>query len=359
MWSKLGVLALLALILQGCQLGRQWSDKEETLYVDFYKSICDEDESRLCFRSRELEKNDWRDDAPELIDFDSYEWGFRYQLKVETSFDSSGDAKRYRFLSVVEKEAVNSADSAFALKVDTSTGIISQSGVQWYLDDKAFDCTSDCSALTGIINNSHQTNLEFKAVDNVLTLNTIKCSSGDDNYDEQCGGKSEADWEIAHFKSDCGNADGELCLLYRLNSSDDWELLPVDIAGFEHSWGKEYEIEVEITRSSADVITAAKLKQNDAAPRDRTGSANDFHLVLQGRLLKESSGGLVSLYDGNTIKLNCGNDCNQLDDYIDDDDWLLLKAYINNEQLVLDDLACHAETLNLLRQCDEKVDWDF
>ncbi|ASP40310.1 hypothetical protein CHH28_17215 [Bacterioplanes sanyensis] len=359
MWTKIGPLLLALLLLQGCQLGRHWSDKEETLFVDYYKVACDDDAARLCYRSREKETNAWREDAAELVEFDQFEWGYRYQLKVETSFNSSGKAKKYRFLNIVKQEAVNSSDNAFALKLDTSTGIVYQSGAQWYLDDKVFTCNTDCTALTNIINNSLLTDLEFKAASNALTLETIKCSAGQDNYDEVCDGKSDVRWEIAHFRSDCGNADGELCLLYRLNSSDKWELLLVDIEGFEHQWGREFEIDVVETRSSANVVTAATLKQDDAAPTDRTGSANDFYMVVQGRLLEKSSGDKVTLYDSTDITLNCGNDCDRLDDYIGDDDWMLLKAYVDNSNLVLDSIACHAETLNLLRQCDENVDWDF
>ncbi len=359
MLAKWALLLLAATLVSGCQLGRHWDDKKETLFVDFYKVPCDDDESRLCFRSREKETNSWRNDAPELSEFDQFEWGYRYTLEVETSFNSKGNASRYRFLSVEEKTAITSAENTFALKIDASTGIVSQSGSEWFLHDKAFACNSDCSSLSTIINNSQLAELEFQAQENNLTLTKIKCSAGEDNYDEQCGGQKDVTWKVAHFRSDCGNADGELCYLYRLNSSDDWELLPVDIEGFEHTWGNEYEIEVKETRSDTDRITAATLKQDDAAPRDRTGEANDFYFVLQGRLLDDSSDGKVTLYDSADLTLSCGSACSKLDDYIEDDDWLLLQAYVGSDGLVLEEITCHAETLNLLRQCDENVDWDF
>ncbi|MBU2037708.1 MAG: hypothetical protein KKH95_01095, partial [Gammaproteobacteria bacterium] len=68
-------------------------------------------------------------------------------------------------------------------------------------------------------------------------------------------------------------------------------------------------------------------------------------------------------YDG-AANMNCSSNslCANLDNYIDDDQWLLLKGYVDGEQILLQEIICHDDVLADFKECvaDEKdVTWSF
>ena len=90
-----------SLFLTGCpELGSHYGDESETLLVDHYKVQCDKDESRLCFRVREETTDDWEVFEEDFIGFSEFEWGYRYELTVNTSFDRDGHPESYELESV-------------------------------------------------------------------------------------------------------------------------------------------------------------------------------------------------------------------------------------------------------------------
>ena len=337
------LIPLFALSLAGClDLGVSYSDKNQTIEVGHYKQQCNKTSATLCFVTRENEKSDYTV-FENLNGFSSFQWGTRYSLKVETSFDKNGKPNQYQFRSVASEQADS---NAFSLTLYTATNILTSSDqTNWSLaGEKNFTATAEQgSAIAAAVSDKKVVQLEFTAANNNLTLTKVKCSAAEDNFAANCEGTSTSTWRIAHFQSDCNQSSGNLCLIYRVNSSDDWELLRTDdgnISGFTPDWGKEYDIEVEKTVSNGGQLVSAKLKTNDETPEDKLDTANSFAFVLNGTFLsKSNSDNKIAMYDGGQI-LACDSRCAAINSAIDSDNLLLLVGYVQGTEVFVSAVEC-------------------
>lgn len=360
-------LVLLLPALTGClELGRHWDDEQETLYVDYYKVPCDDDDTDLCFRTRESESDSWEVSDAGLSGFSSYEWGNRYTITVTTSFDDDGDPESYSFDSVDSTVVMADGSNSFSLSLYSSSGIlVPLSDTEWQIGgDITFTCDSYCDAISSAVDDSQVLQLEYTATGNVVTLSTFICAASEEDFDSACEGESSVSWYIAPVQSECGLADAQMCLLFKVNSSDDYELLPLPdgIEDFTPEWGYQYHIDVLRTVSSGGTITAAELEDDDSSPDDRTGSSYTYKIILRGSELSENNDGTFSAY-GDTPDLDCSqySVCNSLGNYVDDDKWLLLKVYVDGD-LVVRSIVCHDDSLDDFRDCvddDSDVNWNI
>ncbi len=366
--KTLWIPALACLTLTGCpELGREWTDKEETLLVDYYKVQCDKDDSKLCFRVREKTTDSWKTADLPFTGFSSFVWGNRYSVTVNTSFNSSGKDSAYEFRAVKTTTAVNPADEAFALTLYSRAGVLTpQNDTTWSLGDEiTFACGSYCAQIKSAVDAQYALQLEFTASAGAVTLTSLLCSASEKDFSSDCSGESTVSWTVAHFQSECGLAEAAMCLLYRVNSSDDFSLLQLsgDISNFTPVWGKQYDLKVVKTLSSGGSISKAVLKENDSSPDDKANSTYPFKFILRGSALAANNAGVITGYDG-AANINCSSNslCANLDNYIDDDQWLLLKGYVDGEQILLQEIICHDDVLADFKECvaDEKdVTWSF
>ncbi|WP_419811406.1 hypothetical protein [Bacterioplanoides sp.] len=331
--SSLFIPLLLTITLSGCELGVSYSDQDERIDVSYFKQQCDDASSRLCFRVKEEGSSSDYETFENLNGFSSYQWGNDYTINVETSFDDSGDASSYRFLS---EQTVTANTNAFSLTLYSQAGILSaenSDNTSWSLGGEiSFSTTAEQgSDIDRAIAAGQVLQLEFTASDNVLTYSSLLCAAAEDDFAENCEGISNDDWTIRHFQSDCNYTEARLCLVYRADSSDDWELLQTtssDISDFTPQWGQEYDIEVVKTLSAGGQLISARLEENDANPESFTGSSNNFLFVLNARDLADAdSDNKIVLYDGGQT-LFCDTLCDELAEAKDDEHMLLLDGYV-------------------------------
>ncbi|MDP2506426.1 hypothetical protein [Oceanobacter sp. 3_MG-2023] len=358
----------MALALSGClELGRTWDDQVETRLVDYYKEQCDSDSTSLCFRIREDSSDSWEVVEESFSGFDDFVWGNRYEVYVTVSFDDDGDPSSYVFNSIISTEAVDDSEDTFSISLYTDVGILYElDDATWELASEIdFACNEACDDLTAAVANSYVTQLEFSVDDEgTIALEYVLCSAAEDDFDSTCEGDSDASWYIGWFQSDCGLADAAMCLLYKVNSSDEYELLQLedDIDGFTPVWGERPYIDVVVTTSDGGSITAVELDEDDSSPDDRIGSSYDFKMIVRGSELSESSGGSIDLYDS-APDLDCSSfsQCSDLNDAIDDDDWMLIEGYYDGIDIVVTDLECSRSSLSSFRSnCtddDDDVNW--
>lgn len=359
-------LLMATLVLSGCpELGRHWSDQEETLQVDYYKAQCDKNSADICFRTRELSTDSWGISDAKLSGFTDFVWGHRYTINVTTSFNSNGNPSSYSYNSIEEDVPVVTIDTPFQINLYTENGVLTQLGADaWYLGgEKNFTCASDCEVLATAVSNQYVVVGEFSINAGELTLDQVICSSSEEGFSSDCEGETEVDWQIAPFLSDCGKSSASLCYLYRLNSSDDWEILPVDIANFSYDWGYRYDITVQQTRSSTGTITAASLVTDDGSPLDYTGSTYTYKIILLGSALANDSSGVITLYDG-AQELNCSqySQCNDLNTAIDNDEWILVKVFTDGSEVVATDVVCRNDNIDDFNSCvadENDVTWSI
>ncbi|MAD45140.1 MAG: hypothetical protein CMI02_00920 [Oceanospirillaceae bacterium] len=375
--KRLMIVLLTTLVLSGCpELGRHWSDQTETLYVDSYKVQCDDNASTLCFRVREDSSDSWETAPQDFTGFSSFEWGYRYTVEVETSFDNHGDPESYDFKSVIDRDPVTSDEASVILTLYTDTGILQQlSDTEWSLSgDVSFTCETFCSDLLTAVNNSYVTQLEFNVQENTVTLSAFICAAAEDDFQSECAGESEEDWYIAHFMSECGYSEPQLCYLYKLNEGADYELLPLDdgISDFEYEWGSRYDIRVNKTQSAAGNLQAAELIEENTSPESRIGSSYSFLFIVDGEAVNRSSGGSLTMYDLSET-FDCGSYslCQDINDYIEDNgdyhqpEYMLLRAYVDAGDVVILDVVCHDESRTDFRQCvtdedePEDINWNI
>lgn len=371
----LSSLSLPVLALSGCQLGRHWDDGEQTLYVDFYKVPCDNDATTLCFRIRENTADGWKTWTDSFTGFSSYQWGYSYRITVVTSFDDDGDPQSYSFSSIDEQTAVTSDEDSFTLNLYTSSGILQQLDDATFSlagdgDEKDFACGEYCSDLATILAAREIAKVEFSVSDDAVTVSSIICTAvDDDDFSSHCEETSEESWIVAHFQTDCGLPEPQLCLLFKVNSSDDYELLRLadGIDGFSPQWGYRYDIDVTKTVSNGGNITAVTLDTDDSSPDERFSSSYTFLFILRGSGLDNSSGGYIDLYDS-SLSLNCSSYslCTKMNDYIDDDQYLLLKGYVDSDsEIMLTKIVCHDDSHTDFQRCvagedeDEDINWSI
>ncbi len=358
-------LSCLFLSLSACQLGIHKDDETISLQVDYYKEQCDDDSAALCYRIREDEDDDWKIWTGPFNDFENYQWGYVYTLKVVVSYKSGGSVpSAYRYESTTETETVTGSDQYLNLDLHTDTGILAQlTDSLWNMGNEVdFTCGDDCEDLSALVAEQQIGSLEFRAAEGELTLTGVLCSTGDDDdFDSNCSGKSTENWYMAQFLSDCGFTSAALCLLYRVTESDPFELLPLEdgIDDFTLSWGTRYDIDVIKTVSGGGNITQAELTDENTSTA-AVGSAWDFLFVVRGDALDTSSDGLIDLYDSN-VSLDCTSYslCSELNRNIEDDEYLLLQGYVESTTVtVITDIICGDATYGVFTSCVDNQDVD-
>lgn len=362
------IMIIACTILTGClELGQEWSDKEQTLLVDYYKVQCHNNDDSLCFRIRSNSSDSWETASVPLTGFSEFSWGSRYTIDVKTSFNSSGNVSAYEFRSVKNTTAVNPADEAFAMTLYSRAGVMTPlDDASWSLGGEiTFACSSYCAQIKTAVDAQYVLQLEFTASAGAITLNSLLCSASETDFASNCSGESTVNWTVAHFQSECGLADKAMCLLYRVNSSDDFSLLQLtdDIDGFTAQWGLQYDLKVVKTISSGGGISKVVLSENDSNPDDKANSTYPFKFILRGSALTASNAGVIAGYDA-AADMNCSSNslCTVLDDYIDDDQWLLLQGYVDGEQIMLQEIICHDDVLADFKECvadENDVTWAF
>jgi hypothetical protein len=365
---KLMLVSVLAGALSACiDLGPEWDDETIDLQVDYYKAQCDQSSSNLCFRSREDEGDSWNLIDEPFNGFDDFVWGTRYWTRTRVSYNSEGKPTGYRLVSVSSSETIASSDSAFSLSLYSGAGILLESNeAEWQLGgEQSFLCGDFCSEISSAVGQAYVLNVEFSIESDELQLNNVICSSSEEDFSSDCEGETEVSWQIAPFRSECGLAEASTCLLYRLNSSDDFELLVLEegITGFDYEWGNQYRIDVSRTVSDGGNITEVSLLENDASPDDRTGDDNDFLFIVRGSSLSQTGGdGLIALYD-EEISMNCErySQCSDMNGRVSDDEWMLLNAFVDEGAIVVTDLVCHEDSLADFRACtdDQGINWEI
>ena len=330
------------LVLSGCiELGQEWSDKHEIREVDYYKEQCDNDSSELCFRIREDSSDSWEVVEEPFTGFDDYVWGQRHDVDVQVSFNDDGSTSSYVVTGLNASETVDSSEDTFAINLYTQAGILVQNNdTNWQLGGEiSFDCGVACDALEKAVANQYATRLEFVLTDGDvpgIELNSVICASSEDDFSSDCEGESKVSWIIGWFQSDCGLAEASMCLVYKVNSSDDFELLQLEdgIDGFTPEWGSQYSIDVIKTVSDGGNITKVTLEDDDSNPDSYVGSSNDFRMILRGSELKDpDSNNLVTIYDAD-IDLDCTGACSDFSG-LEDDEWMLVRVYVDGEELRL------------------------
>ena len=362
---SLSLVTSATLLLSACKLGIHKDDETVTLQVDSYKQQCDEDSASLCFRIRDDEDDDWSLWTEPFNGFDSYEWGYIYTLEVVVSYQSGGSAPAsYTYQSTTEREIVTGSDQYFTLDLHTDTGILAQiTETTWNMGGEIdFPCLDECDDLSAVVAEQQIGSFEFRADEGDLTLTGVLCSTGDDDeFNDNCSGKSTENWFVAQFLSDCGFTEPALCLLYRTTESDPYELLPLEdgIDDFTLSWGTGYDIDVIKSVSGGGNLTGAELTQENTTTT-ALGSTWSFLMVLRGEGLDSSTDGLIDLYDSN-ISLDCTQYslCDSLDNRIDEDQYLLLQAFVESSTtVVVTDIICDDVNYGSFSACVDEQDAD-
>ncbi len=362
--NRLGIMVVpLAMLLSGCpELGQRWDDRTQQLDVDYFREPCNNDSQSLCYRVRESDKDAFtRSDTP-WQGFDAYTWGSRYRAEVITSFASDGSPSGYNLQRVISSS--DESSEAFSLTLHSRSGVLQPSGAEWLLGAEILmDCGTDCTALTSAVNAGDVVRLELQVVGTSLVLNELLCRDSEEDFAATCGGESDQSWQVASFMSDCGLLTASMCLLYRTDSSSAFERLVLEegIEGFSYQWGQRYDLDVRQTLSPAGVLQAARLIADDDSPLSQNGSANRFRFIVRGAELAVSSGDRVALYGGSGVAsnempaLDCGTNalCATLNQYISDEEFLLLRAHYDDagETLILEDIHCHDAELASFRSC--------
>ena len=352
-----GFVIVSPLFVTACMdLGVSYSDKNESIEVDYYKRQCNKTSATLCFATRENSKDNFAV-FENLNGFTSFSWGKRYNLNVKTSFNSNGKASSYQFRSIGTETA---EAGAFSMTLYTDTNILTSSDqLNWSLaGEKNFTATAaQGSEIQAAVNNKQVVQLEFTAANDALSLTKVKCAAAENNFSADCEGTSSATWKIAHYQSDCNQSSGKLCLVYRIDNSDDWELLRTDdsdIDGFTPEWGKEYDIEVDKTVSNGGQLVSAKLKKNDDTPTDKLDTTNKFVFVLNAAYLsKSNSDNKITLYDGGQV-MACGSLCDDINSANDSDNMLLLEAYVQGTEVFVERLICNENPGSDFDDCVKK-----
>lgn len=373
-----------------CKLGSHYDSLEKTLYIDYYQEPCSETSANLCLRTRLGEEGSYSVETVPMMGFDSLQWGIRYKVQVESERDSQGEVTSHTFLSIDSSEDVASVVSDFVLTLSTSSGILLDnssdgSGAEWILaGESTFTCEpADCIAITSAVSSNKKIQLSFRIDSNALKLQTVKCSASDADFSEQCEGKKDNNWNIAHFKTDCGLYLPSWCHVYKetAESSNDWKLLPLDIEEFtdsEYQWGTQYDISVSTVIKSGSLESARFVTENE-----RTEVTTSFKFVIRtGSDLAKSDTGLLT-YLATELDCERNNLCYKMDQIIaaNDDRILILKGKVElsdpgmipetesgqtleptvndsrksqNSRVVLESLVCDASADKFNADCADK-----
>ena len=358
-----GLIIVCSGVISGCDwdLGSEYSPTSRTMYVDYYKQPCNDDDQQLCFRGRFDSNESFQVIDQPFSGFSGFEWGKQYTLEVEASRDDNGKDSAYSLLSVVASSEVTANTFSLTLK-NTGDILASTDNVTWTLAaEKSFSCSdAQCEGLVTSEQNSSTIELSFTAAGNALTLNSVLCQSADDSFSADCGGEAAYAWDIAHYLSECGATLPGLCLLYKEKDAADteYQVLPVAITDFTHQWGVRY-LDMDITVVDKAGVIQSVTREADASTEEQVTDAFVFVMRTGPGGLANSSAGLLT-YDGQEFDCDANNQCAAINSAIDEADAdsvqvLLLQAEVSNPgesaELKILDLICNANAESFESDC--------
>ena len=358
------------LYLSACDLdlGSSYDPTTRTMYVDYYREACSETSNLLCLRIRLDTDDAFEVSEISMSGFDDLKWGSRYQVQVEAERDSDGDDTHYSFESIDSTTIIDAGSNEFVLTLNMSSQILlDNQNNSWIIGtEKIFSCSdADCTLLSNSYRDNDKIQLSFTAESDELTLKAVKCQSSDTDFSSVCEGINDAVFDIAHYRSDCGVSEPRLCFVYKedADGSTDWNILPFEIAGFTAQWGKQYQIDVEVTIKAKD-LKSVELVKNDEPPSDETNESFNMIMRTGASGLEESNNDVIN-YDG--IEFNCSryNKCNDIDDAIEkasssQERFLILQAFVETSGevpvILIEDLLCDAGSNEFKTECVSEYD---
>jgi len=352
----------------GCKwnLGSEYSSETKTMYVDYYKQPCTDNDQQLCFRGRFDTSDSFKVIDEPFTGFSDFEWGKQYKIQVEADRDDDGDDSSYALQSIDSSTEVTS--NTFNLTLKNTGDILSSVDNQtWSLgNEKDFSCTGEqCDQLISSEQTSSTIELSLNANADVLTLNSVLCQAADDSFSSDCGGESDTSWDIAHYLTECGATVPSLCLLYKEKDEDEeeYQVLPFDIADFTHQWGIRYkDMDVSIVEK-AGTLQSATLK-SDAEQTEQVTESFLF-VVRTGVAGLESSSDGKFIYDNLEFDCSTHGQCGNIDDAVaesDDDDIqiVLLEAEVSspgeNAEVRIVEVRCNDKPADFAAECIDSSD---
>ncbi len=362
--NKLFVL-LACLYLSACELdlGSSYDPTTRTMYVDYYQEACNESSTSMCLRTRFDVDDAFEINEISMSGFEALQWGSRYTLQVEAERDGNGKDTHYSLEGIDDTAVIDASKNEFVLTFNMVSGILQDNqNNSWIIAaEKVFSCSvADCTLLANAARDSEKIQLSFSAENNELTLLAVKCQSSDSNFSTTCEGINDGVFDIAHYRTDCGLPQPQLCLVYKedTDASTDWNILPFEITGFTAQWGQQYQLDVEVKIEAKDLKSVEFVKENDPVI-DRTNES--FNMIMR----TGASGLVVSAndvirYDG--IEFNCSqySQCGDIDDAVeratdDYEQYLILEAIVETSGetpvIVIKDLVCDEQANVFKTEC--------
>lgn len=371
--NKLFVL-LACLYLSACELdlGSSYDPTTRTMYVDYYQEACNESSTSMCLRTRFDVDDAFEINEISMSGFEALQWGSRYTLQVEAERDGNGKDTHYSLEGIDDTTVIDASNNDFELTFNMSSGILqgNQNNSWTIAAEKVFTCSvADCTLLANSYRDGQKIQLSFTAEDNLLTLLRVTCQSSATDFSSVCEGTSSKVFNVAHYRSDCGISEPQLCLLYKedTDASTQWNILPFEITDFTAQWGQQYKLDVSVQIEAVDLKSVEFIKENDDVV-DQAGEA--FKMVMTtGTSGLEKSANEVINYDG--VEFNCSrfNQCNDIDNIVSGADdkgkktYVILQANVETSSetpvIVIEDLLCDAEGKDEFKtECLSKSQYD-
>lgn len=170
---------------------------ENTLFVNDHKVECSAFSLRLCFQVRNSTRDSWQSYEGDIKGF-TYQWGYQYELTVDTiTIDPpplDAPDKEYTFKKEVSKVQVSDL-TVFDLTISRAktADLIKKVNSDTYrvYDEKNLQCatTSQCDTIESLI--TQDSAILFKVrhdanPSNPLRLSEIKCSSSRESFKSSC-----------------------------------------------------------------------------------------------------------------------------------------------------------------------------
>lgn len=352
------LLLFTCLYLSACDLdlGSSYDPTTRTMYVDYYQEACDENSNSLCLRTRFDTDDAFKVNQISMSGFENLQWGSRYTLQVEAERDGNGKDTHYRLEGIDSTTVIEASNNEFVLTFNMVSGILqdNQNNSWTIAAEKVFSCVeADCTLLANSYRDEQKIQLSFTAEDNLLTLLKVTCQSSVTDFSAVCEGTSSKVFDIAHYRSDCGVSEPQLCLVYKedTDASTEWNLLPFEISGFTAQWGQQYQLDVSVHIEAVDLKSVEFIKENDDVV-DQAGEAFKMIMTTGASGLEKSANEIIN-YDG--VEFNCSrfNQCNDIDNIVSGADdkeaktYVILQANVESSGetpvIVIEKLLCDAE----------------
>ena len=364
------LLLFTCLYISACDLdlGSSYDPTTRTMYVDYYQEACDENSNSLCLRTRFDTDDAFKVNQISMSGFENLQWGSRYTLQVEAERDGNGKDTHYRLEGIDSTTVIEASNNEFVLTFNMVSGILqdNQNNSWTIAAEKVFSCVeADCTLLANSYRDEQKIQLSFTAEDNLLTLLKVTCQSSVTDFSSVCEGTSSKVFDIAHYRSDCGVSEPQLCLVYKedTDASTAWNVLPFEITDFTAQWGQQYQLDVKVKVEAVDLKSVEFVKENDPV-KDKINVS--FNMVMRtGTSGLKSSDNDVITYDG--IEFNCSRytQCDDIDKAVkratsNYEQFLILQAFVESGDdspvIVIKELVCDAQGNKFKADCVSEHD---